>query len=107
MTKETADLRVEQFIRNVDTVIREKHLKREYVENCAGVSSGYLSRLRKGERVTGLSFQKALLIADAVDEDLKVLLYGDYEEKRIDKQIQDLENQIRILQEEKKNRARC
>ena len=57
--------------------------------------------------MTGLSFQKALLIADAVDEDLKVLLYGDYEEKRIDKQIQDLENQIRILQEEKKNRARC
>ena len=69
----------EQFIRNIDALIKQKHLKIGEVEKAAGLSAGYLSRYRKSESDAAPSVEWVWKLAQFLDVSVDLLISGNFD----------------------------
>lgn len=92
----------EKFVENAKTVAKMKKIKIADLENQAGITAGYLSKV--GKYVDSISLEIATKIARIVDEPMDELINGDFaiEAKRasLRRQIADLETELASLEVE-------
>ena len=98
----TAEKMAENFITNIRLLAKSRDSLGR-IERQVGVSTGYLSRFKRGN--INIPLVTAIRFAEAVGEDVMDLCMKDYKVQAIDDKIEQLEQEIAALKEEKDRRT--
>ena len=69
----------QQFTKNIDSLIQQKHLKIGDVEKAAGLSAGYLSKYKKSDSDAAPSVEWVWKLAQYLDVSMDLLISGNFD----------------------------